>query len=107
MCCLFIVMVENADGDPVERQNLFLSIISEMSHRQRLKLNQILMELPSMLKFHYMLTSVSSHLIPTKLRRLNFFLLKKLNGKIGMTCLIGYIVKQIKWDLKLLYVDPI
>jgi len=35
------------------------------------------------------------------------FFLKKLNGKIRMTCLVGYVVKQIRRDLKLLHVDPI
>ena len=88
------------------RQNLFLSIIPEMSHRLRLKPNQILMDLMSMLKLYYMLTLLSSHLMPMKLTRLNFFQ-AKLNGKIRMTCLIGYIVKQIWQDIGLLYVDPI
>jgi len=31
----------------------------------------------------------------------------KLNGKIMITCLIGYVIKQIGRDLQLLYVDPI
>jgi len=55
-----------------ERQNQFLSKIPEMSNRLRLKSNQILMEFPSMLKLHYMLTPVSFHLMPTKLTRLIF-----------------------------------
>jgi hypothetical protein len=36
----------------------------------------------------------------------NFFS-KKLNGKIGMICLIGYVIKKIGRDLELLYIDPI
>jgi len=77
-----------------ERPNQFLSKIPEMSNRLRLKANQILIKLPSMLKLNYMLTPVSSHLMPTKLTQLIFFPMK-LNGKIGMTCLIRYVVKQI------------
>jgi len=65
-----------------ERQNQFLSKISEMSNLLRLKPNQILMELSPMLKLHYMLTSVSSHLLSTKLTQL-IFSPKMLNGKIG------------------------
>jgi len=30
-----------------------------------------------------------------------------LNGKIGMTCLIGYVVKQISRDLKFLHKDQV
>jgi len=71
MCCLFIVVVENANDNLGETKQ-FLSRISEMSNRLRLKPNQILMELPFMLELHYMLT-VSSHLIPTKLTHFIFF----------------------------------
>jgi len=56
-----------------ERQNQILSKFPEMSNRLRLKLNQTLMELPSMLKLLNMLTPVSSHFMPTKLTRLGFF----------------------------------
>jgi len=34
------------------------------------------------------------------------FFPKKLNGRIGMICLIGYAAKQIRRDLQLLYIDP-
>jgi hypothetical protein len=105
MCCLFLVMVENTDDDPDETKPIFVKN-SEISNHLRLKTNQILMELPFMLKLHYMLTLVSSHLMPTKLTQLILFS-KKLNGKIGMICLIGYVVKQIGRDLQLLHIDPI
>ncbi|KEH34888.1 hypothetical protein MTR_3g074010 [Medicago truncatula] len=35
------------------------------------------------------------------------FFPKKLNGKIWMSCLIGYVVKQIGKNFQLLYEDPI
>jgi len=66
MCCLFIVMVENADDDPGETKPIFVQI-PEMSNCLRLIPNQILVELPSMLKLHYMMTPMLSHLMPTKL----------------------------------------
>jgi len=56
-----------------ERQNQILSKFPEMSNRLRLKPNQTLMELPSVLKLLNMLTPVSSHFKPTKLTRLGFF----------------------------------
>jgi len=87
------------------RQNLFLSKILESSHRLRFKTNQIMMELSFMLKFH-LLTLVSPHLMSMKLTRIKSFQ-AKLHGKIEMTCLIRYGVKQTGWYLQLLYVDPI
>jgi len=45
-----------------ERQNQFLSKIPEMSYHLRLKPNQILRELSSMLKLHYIY--VDSGVIP-------------------------------------------
>jgi len=35
------------------------------------------------------------------------FFPKKFNGKIGMTCLIGHVIKPIRRNLQLLYKDPI
>jgi len=90
----------------LERQNQILSKYPEMSNRLRLKPNQTLMKLPSMLKLLNMLTSVSSYFMPTKLARLGFFP-TTLNGKIEKTCLIGHIVKQIRWDLQLLHKDQV
>jgi len=56
-----------------ERQNQILSKNPEISNRLRLKSNQTLMELLSMLKLLNMLTPVSSHFKPMKLTRLGFF----------------------------------
>ncbi|AES99356.1 hypothetical protein MTR_5g079780 [Medicago truncatula] len=53
-----------------ERQNNILSKFPEMSNHLRLKLNQTLMELPSMLKLQSMLAApVSSHFKPTRSTR--------------------------------------
>lgn len=64
-------MVENADDDLVETKPI-LSTIPESLHRLRLKTNQILMELPFVLKFH-LLTPVSPHLMSMKLTRIKYF----------------------------------
>ena len=87
-----------------ERQNVILSKFPEMSNRLRLKSNQTLMELPSMLKLLNMLAPVSSHFKPTKWTRLGFFL-TTLSFKIEKNCLGGYVVKQIRRDLQLLHKD--
>jgi len=68
MCCLFIVIVENADDDPDETKPIFVENSGDV---KPLKVEAK----------RYMLTQMSSHLIPTKLNR-----------KIWMICLIGYIV---------------
>lgn len=96
-------MINNVEDDPGET-NQILSKNPEMSNLIRLKRNQILMELSSMLKLHYMLTLVSSHFIQTKSTRRSFSP-TTLNGKIWMTCLIRYVVKHIRRDLQLLYKD--
>jgi len=62
-----------------ERQNYFLLKILEMSNCLRLKPHQISIELPPMLKLHYMLSPVSSHLMQMKLTRLIFS--KEVNWK--------------------------
>ena len=79
-----------------ERPNQFLSKIPEMSNRLRLKANQILIKLPSMLKLNYMLTPVSSHLMSM----MTHFFPKKSSEKILMIFLIGYVVKQIGRELQ-------
>jgi len=99
LCCLIIVMVDNAEDDLGETKQNFVKN-PEMSNHLRLKSNQTLMELLSMLKLLNMSTLVSSHFMPTKLTQLGFFQ-TTLNVKIEKTCLSGHIVKQIRRDLQL------
>ncbi|KEH18469.1 hypothetical protein MTR_8g020433 [Medicago truncatula] len=105
-------MLENAEDVPGETKPNFVEISGDVKPR-RLKQNQTLMELPSMLKLLNMLTPVSSHFKPTKLTQLGVELTKcrkKLKyattGSRKCGCLFmvsGYQSRQTKeWGLNIL-----
>jgi len=106
-CCLIIVMVENTKDDLGETKPNFVEKSGDVKP-PKVEAKPTLLELPSMLKLLNMSTPVSSHFMRTKLTQLGFFFLPTtLNGKIGMTCLIGYVVKKIRRDLQLLHQDQV
>jgi len=65
-------MVENADDDPGETKPNFVKNSGDIKP-PKVEAKPNIDKLPSMLKLHYMLTPVSSHLMPTKLTQLCVF----------------------------------
>jgi len=105
MCCLFIVMVENADDDPIETKSIFVDNFGDVKPPNvevKPNIDGASIHVEASLY-------VDSGVFPLDANEVDTaqFFLKKLNGKIGLICLIGYDVKQIRWDLQLLYVNPI
>jgi hypothetical protein len=105
MYCLFIVMVENADDDPGETKQILVENSGDVKPTKVEAKPNIDRASDHVKASLY----VDSGIVPLDANEVDttHFFPKYLNGKIRMICLIGYIVKQIGWDLIFLFIYPI
>jgi len=99
-------MVENADDDSGETKPNFVENSEDVKPPKveaKPNIGRVFVHVEASLY-------VDSGVVPLHANEVDtakFFFPKMLNGKIGMSFLIGYVVKQIRQDLLLLYKDPV
>jgi hypothetical protein len=99
LCCIIIVIVESADDDPKEKKPNFVENFGDvipLKVEAKPNIDGASVHVEASLY-------VDSGVVPLDANEVDTakFFPKKLNGKIGMTCLIGNFVKQIRRDLQL------
>jgi hypothetical protein len=92
-------MVENTDDDPGETKPIFVENsgdVEPLKVEAKPNVDGASVHVEASLYVDSGVVQLDANEVGTT----NFFP-KKLNGKIGMSCLIGYVVKQIRWDFQL------